>query len=151
MMTGNHRTELRKMYRHMRGVTLLELMIVTVIIGIMASIAYPNYRQFVARAKRNEAKAALLQIAQNQERFYLQNNTYTTDLTQLGFPVACPLYLTDTESYSICVTIADANDFTAVATYQRADAEAGKCMTFSIDGRGGKTSLPDTNCWTRTR
>jgi type IV pilus assembly protein PilE len=150
MMTDNHRTELRKMYRHMRGVTLLELMIVVVIIGIMASIAYPNYREFVARAKRNEAKAALLQIAQNQERFYLQNNTYTLDMTQLGFPVATA-YPTDTESYSVSVTAADANDFTAVATYQNADAEAGKCLTFNIDGRGGKTSLPYDDCWTRTR
>ncbi len=149
-MKGNHRTELRKMYRHMRGVTLLELMIVTVIIGIMAAIAYPNYRQFVARAKRNEAKAALLQIAQNQERFYLQNNTYTTDMTQLGFPVAAA-YITDTEAYSVSVTAADANDFAAVATYQNADAEAGKCLTFNIDGRGGKTSAPNVDCWTRTR
>ena len=150
MMTGNQRTELRKMYRHMRGVTLLELMVVVVIVGILASIAYPNYREFVARAKRNEAKAALLQIAQNQERFYLQNNTYTLDMTQLGFPDAAG-YITDTESYSVSVTVADANDFTAVATYQNADAEAGKCQTFNIDGRGGKTLAPDDNCWTRTR
>ena len=149
MMAGNHRAGFRKMYRHMRGVTLLELMIVTVIIGIMAAIAYPNYRQFVARAKRNEAKAALLQIAQNQERFYLQNNTYTLDMTQLGFPINP--FITDTESYSVRVTDADANDFTAVATYQNADAEADKCQTFNIDGRGGKTSGPDANCWTRTR
>ena len=150
MITGKPRAELRKMVRHMRGVTLLELMIVTVIIGIMAAIAYPNYRQFVARAKRNEAKAALLQIAQNQERFYLQNNTYTLDMTQLGFPDATA-YITDTESYSVSVTTADANDFTAVATYQNPDAEKDKCLTFNIDGRGGKTSLPDDNCWTRTR
>ena len=150
MMAGDHRTGLRKMVRHMRGVTLLELMIVTVIIGIMASIAYPNYREFVARAKRNEAKAALLQIAQNQERFYLQNNTYTTDMTQLGFPMAGG-YITDTGSYSVSVTVADANDFAANATYQKADAEAGKCQTFNIDGRGGKTSAPYDDCWTRTR
>jgi type IV pilus assembly protein PilE len=150
MMTGKQRTELRKMVRHMRGVTLLELMIVVVIVGILATIAYPNYREFVARAKRNEAKAALLQIAQNQERFYLQNNTYTTDMTQLGFPMAGG-YITDTESYSITVTVADANDFTAIATYQKADNEAGKCQTFNIDGRGGKTSAPYDDCWTRTR
>ena len=146
MMLGNYRS----MYRKMRGISLIELLIVIVIIGIMAAIAYPNYRQFAARAKRTEAKAALLQIAQNQERFYLQNNTYTTDMTQLGFPVGAA-YITDTEAYSVSVTAADANDFAAVATYQKADAEAGKCMTFNIDGRGGKTSAPDVNCWTRTR
>ncbi len=137
------------MRKYMGGVTLLELMIVVVIIGILASIAYPNYREFVARAKRNEAKAALLQIAQNQERFYLQNNTYTLDMTQLGFPD--DPFITDTESYSVRVTVADANDFTAVATYRRPDAEKDKCLTFNIDGRGGKTSLPDDNCWIRTR
>ena len=59
----------------MRGVTLLELMIVVVIVGILASIAYPSYRQFMERAKRTEAKALLLEIATNQERCYLQNNT----------------------------------------------------------------------------
>ncbi len=138
-----------QMRKYMGGVTLLELMIVVVIMGLLASIAYPNYREFVARAKRNEAKAALLQIAQNQERFYLQNNTYTLDMTELGFPM--DPFITDTESYSVRVTAADANDFTAVATYQRADAELAKCATFNIDGRGGKTSLPDDNCWIRTR
>ena len=150
MINRNRRTRLRAMYRHMRGVTLLELMIVVVIVGILATIAYPSYQQFIARAKRNEAKAALLQIAQNQERFYLQNNTYTTDMTQLGFPIAAG-YITDTDSYSITVTVADANDFMAIATYQKADDEAGKCQTFNIDGRGGKTSAPYADCWTRTR
>ena len=71
-------------YRRMQGVTLLELMIVVVIIGILAAISYPSYRNFTDRAKRNEAKAILLEIAQNQERFYLQNNTYGT-MTQLGY------------------------------------------------------------------
>ena len=73
------------MLKKMRGITLLELMIVVMIVGVLAAIAYPNYRDAAARAKRNEAKAALLQIATNQERFYLNNNTYTNDMTQLGF------------------------------------------------------------------
>jgi type IV pilus assembly protein PilE len=89
-------------------------------------------------------------IAQNQERFYLQNNTYTTDMSQLGFANA-GCNITDSDSYSVCVTAADANNFTATATYQNADAEAGKCMTFNIDGRGGKTSAPLADCWDRTR
>ncbi len=48
-----------QMRKYMRGITLLELMIVVVIVSILAAVAYPNYRQFAARAKRNEGKAGL--------------------------------------------------------------------------------------------
>lgn len=138
------------MRNKMRGVTLMELMIVVVIIGILAAIAYPSYREYSARAKRNEARAALLQIATLQERHYLQNHTYTTDMTNLGFPGSGP-NLSDTGSYSIAVTSADPNNFIAVATYQNSDDEAAKCLTFQIDGTASKTSAPDTDCWVKTR
>ncbi len=138
------------MRKYMRGVTLLEILIVVVIISILAAIAYPNYREYMTRAKRTEAKAALLQIATQQERFYLQNNSYTQDLLVLGFATT-PNFTTDSESYVINVGAADANNFTATATFQLGGDEAGKCLTFQIDGRGAKTSAPDTNCWTRTR
>ena len=129
--------------------TLMELMVVVVIIGILTAIAFPNYRDFVARAKRSEAKAALLKIATNQERFYLQNSTFTTDMTMLGFQ-ADP-YISDSESYSITVTAADASDYTARATYRFDDAENDKCGWWEINGRGVKTSDPENDCWTRGR
>ena len=66
------------MYKHMRGITLIELMIVVVIISILAAVAYPNYQEFSARAKRNEARAALLRLAVNQERFYPVSYTHLT-------------------------------------------------------------------------
>jgi len=139
------------MRKKMRGVTLLELMIVVVVIGILTAIAYPNYRQYAARAKRNEAKTALLQIATRQEQFYLQNNTYTTNLIALGFPTS-PVFRTDTKSYDISVDPgANSNNFTARAVYLNADTESGKCNLFTIDGRGTKASLPYLDCWTRTR
>lgn len=140
---------LGNMRKDQRGITLLELMIVVVIISIMAMIAYPNYRDFVTRAKRNEARALLLEIAQNQERFYLQNNRYGT-MGELGYDDP---QITDTETYSVTVAAPDANNFTAIATYLKPDNEAGRCPTFRIDGRGVKTS-PDgayDDCWTRTR
>ena len=149
MMNGGQRMQAKLMHK-MRGITLIELMIVVVIIGFMAVIAYPNYREFAARAKRNEAKAALLQIATNQERFYLQNNTYTCDMTRLGFSAAAG-FVTESRSYTVDVTACDANNFTAQAVYNNADAEAGKCGTFQINGRNVKTSAPLGDCWTRTR
>lgn len=134
------------MIRNIRGLTLVELMIVVVIVGILAAVAYPSYRDYVARGKRNEAKAALLQIATNQERWYLNNNAYTTDLANVGVPA-----ITGSGAYAIAINAADADDFTATATYQLGDAEAGRCLTFTIDGRGQRTSAPDNDCWTRTR
>lgn len=150
MESSNGMSKMRPMLRKLRGITLIELMIVIVIIGIMATIAYPEYREFAARAKRVEAKAALLQIAQQQETFYLSNNSFTNDMTNLGFSGSSNV-ITDSESYSVSVTAADASNFTATATYRFDDAEKAKCETFSIDGRGQKTSTPDTDCWERTR
>ena len=142
-----------QMRKHMRGITLIELMIVVVIVGILAAFAYPNYQEFTARAKRNEARAALLRLATNQERFYLNNNTFTADLTQLGFTSADggATSVTETGYYTIRITQADASNFAATATYRQGGSEATKCEIFTIDGRGGKSSTPDTNCWTRTR
>lgn len=138
-----------RLRRNMQGITLIELMIVVVVISILAAIAYPNYQEYSARAKRNEARAALLQIKINQERFYLNNNTFTQDLTQLGF--GADPFTTDTGSYVIAVTAASPSNFTATATYQLGGNESTKCQTFTIDGRGAKTSGPETNCWERAR
>ena len=138
------------MRKYMHGITLTELMIVVVILGIIAAVAYPNYREFAARAKRNEARAALLQIATNQERFYLNNQTYTNDMTNLGFG-GINNVITETGSCMIRITAADATGYTADAIYQLPDDEAGKCGTFTIDSTGNKGSAPYTDCWTRTR
>jgi type IV pilus assembly protein PilE len=136
--------------KHMRGFTLIELMIVVVVVAILATLSYPSYREFAARAKRNEAKAALLQIATNQERAYLQNNTFTQDLQTLGFATT-PVFTTGSGSYDITIPAADAANFTATATYRLGGTESTKCNVFTIDGAGVRTSAPDADCWNRTR
>ena len=138
------------MRKYMSGVTLIELMITVVIIAILAVVSYPSYREFIDRAKRTEAKAALLMAATNQERFFLQNNQFSALLTDLGF-TASP-FTTDSGAYVITVAApVPTADFTVTATYQLGGAEAAKCNVFTITGAGIKTSAPDTDCWTRTR
>ena len=91
-----------------------------------------------------------MRLATNQERFYLNNNTFTSDLTQLGFG-STPTVITENNYYTITVTAANASNFTATATYRFGEPEVSKCSVFTINGRGAKTSTPYTDCWTRTR
>ena len=135
--------------RRMGGVTLTELMIVAVVLGILAAVALPNYQHLTQKARRNEAKAALLQVATNEERFYLDNNTYTSDMTKLGFP-SSP-FTTKSGAYLVAVTSADASGYRAEAGYQLTDSEGNRCNIFTIDGTGTKRSSPLTDCWARTR
>ena len=59
-----------------RGFTLLELMIVLAVLGILSAIAYPGYQEYARRGRRGEARAALLELRQQQERYMTQFNTY---------------------------------------------------------------------------
>lgn len=58
------------------GFTLIELMIAVAVAAILATIAYPSYQEAVRRGKRAEGRAALMQLMQQQERFYSQRNSY---------------------------------------------------------------------------
>jgi type IV pilus assembly protein PilE len=62
-----------------RGVTLIELMITIVIVGILASIAVPSYQNYVRQAARAEAKGILLETVQFLERNYTTANRYDED------------------------------------------------------------------------
>lgn len=137
-----------QMHGKLRGITLIELLIAIVIVGILAAIAYPSYRDFTDRAKRTEAKAMLLQIAAQQESYYLQNNIYG-NLTDLGYPAN--VMPTDSGAYQVTVTAFDASNFTLRAAWQLGGNEASKCQTFDLNGRGAKTSAPKDNCWTDAR
>lgn len=139
---------MRTFANRMRGVTLMELMIVVVVIGILTAIAYPNYREFAARAKRTEAKALLLEIASNQERFYLNANRFGS-LAELGY--TDPL-TTDSGSYTVTIPLNDASNFVITASYNDSGREYDRCSSFTIDGRGNKTSVGSIgNCWTDQR
>lgn len=126
-----------------KGFTLIELMIAVVIVGILAAIAYPSYSNYVQKSRRAEAQAELLRIAQLQERYYADNNTYATSLSDLGVSSTTP------EGY-YSLSLASTNPtetFTATATAIGAQANDTSCATLSIDAAGQKTSTGGGDCW----
>lgn len=63
------------------GFTLIELMITVAILGIVAAIALPSYRTHLVKAARVQAQTELLELANLQEKIYLNSTAYTASVT----------------------------------------------------------------------
>jgi len=135
---------------HEAGITLIELMIVVVVVGILASIAYPSYQQYILRSKRTEGKALLMDIVARQERFYMDRNSYTDDLTDLGFSSEEPKSADGNYSASAAAgpsdDIATSYEVTVSPQWPGGDPE---CGDLTLDSRGAQGSSIGSveRCW----
>jgi len=128
-----------------KGFTLIELLIAVAIVGILTSVAYPSYVEYVTRSNRTEGQRELLRVANLMEQSFLDYRTYSTDLTKLG--LASPYITEPGKHYSISATSADKNGFTIVATAQgiQASKDSG-CLKMSVNEAGKKTAT-SSDCW----
>jgi type IV pilus assembly protein PilE len=86
--------------RQATGFTLIELMITVGIVAILATIAYPSYRDYVLRGQITEATSGLSALSANMERWFQDNRTYAAangvdppckaQVTYGTFTVSCP-------------------------------------------------------------
>ncbi len=62
--------------RNNKGITLLELLVVIVIVGILAAVAIPSYNGYLMRARRADAKTVLEQVRAAQEMWRAERGSY---------------------------------------------------------------------------
>jgi len=132
------------------GFTLVELMIVTAIVAILAAIAYPSYRQYVLRTNRTVAKSFLMDLAQQEERYYIRNRSYGT-LDQLGYGAVKVgvdsgrrVVSAGAGLYDVQVTNASSSAYTITATATGTQTEDTGCTTLTIDQVGVQAP---SSCW----
>ncbi len=151
-----------------RGFTLIELLVTIAIMGIIAAIAYPSYRDSVRKSRRAEAFSALNAVQQAQERWRSNNPSYTATLANtaasgdppngLGLPAT-----TAGGYYGISVSGTSAAGYTALATAATGTSQAddGNCVRLRIRAAGGNlfygsaaasgdfSEAADNPCWVR--
>ncbi len=78
--------------RGQKGFTLVELAIVIVIIGVLASFGVPRFRDAVERSKAGESLNYLSAIRAAQERYHAREGTYAADIADLDVSIPAPKY-----------------------------------------------------------
>jgi type IV pilus assembly protein PilE len=137
------------------GFTLIEVIIVVVIVGILVSIALPGYQESMRKGRRADAKSALMDAANRQERLMLDRSRYTQDMVELGYG-ADPMiseegwYSIDRYATTAC-PVANTNCYALQATPVAGGAQAGdsRCTALRLDNTGAKTATGSAadECW----
>ena len=133
-----------------RGFTLTELIVVVAIVGILAAIGLPMYSDYSRTSKRADAQQSLLRMAQLQERYFTERNTYAPQTSDLGYsdapPNAANLAVSNEEFWALSVVPPAGPPYLtytlrAVPNGTHSDPE---CAAITVDSTGIKAPA---DCW----
>ncbi len=122
-----------------RGFTLIEILVVVAIVAIIAAVAIPSYNSFIQKTRRTEATSLLMEIAGEQQRYYSENNSFASSLTELGYP--SNVEKSESGVYTASIISGDASSFTATTARPAGSSQVSDvdCGDFSINSLGRKS------------
>jgi type IV pilus assembly protein PilE len=115
-----------------RGMTLIELMVVLIIIGVLASLIFPSFQQQILTSRRGDGITQLMQLKIQQEAYRIENISYA----KIEF-----LSIPNNEYYSFDVVDVSATTFTILATAKASQLKDESCITMQINQSLEKTPV----------
>jgi type IV pilus assembly protein PilE len=122
--------------RHQIGFTLVELMVTVAIVGILASVAYPSYVQYVVKSNRAAVQSHLMDIAQQQPQYLIDNRAYAGSVSDLH--LTTPDKVSSVYTITITPSAGPPPSYTATATPIVGGAQAND-EALTINSSGAKT------------
>lgn len=120
--------------RHARGFTLIEVMITVAIVAILASIALPQYNDYVRRSKISEATASLLGLKTRFEQYFQDNRSYCTACP------ACGVGMPGNKYFTLTATCPTTSTFVISAAGGTGGDASMTGITFTINEAGVKAT-----------
>jgi len=135
-----------------KGFTLIELMVAVAVVAILGTIAMVTYTKQIQKARRTEARSAILDLAGREEKLFSTTNAYGTLPSQLGYAVAGAPNdvwpMTIGGGYYQVGVVATPTTYLITATTFGTQVKDTTCNTLTVDQLGTQNSTGGgTDCW----
>ncbi len=130
--------------RRPAGFTLIEVMITVAIIGILAAVAYPSYRDYLVRGNLADATNGLATVRAQMERHFLDNRTYATVGT---FVTPCASTDLSTRTFGLFVISCTATPTATAFTLQAVGSGAVSGFTYTVNQNDVRATTAAPSDW----